>query len=322
VLDPKVRAMASFEERNLVVEDATFWAPGSFDVVFCRNVTMYFAPETMRAVVARIRRALVPGGFLFMGHAESLRGISQGFHLCHTHETFYYQRREPTDVATDDLGLPAWASTSTPANVADLGESSWVDVIHGASERIATITAHPQASPPAATTARPTWDLRPAVELLRRERFSEAMDLLHAMPASAHVDPETLLLLAVLLTNAGRLDEAERVCERLLAVDELNAGAHYLMALCCEHAGDAAGASDHDQSATYLDPDFVMPHLHLGLLARRAGDVVRAKSELGRALALLPREDGSRILLFGGGFTREALVDLCRSEMRRCGGEP
>ena len=58
--------------------------------------------------------------------------------------------------------------------------------------------------------------------------------------------------------------------------------------------------------AIYLDPRFAMPRLHLGLLARRAGERTRAHDELGRALDLLAREEPSRILLFGGGFSREA----------------
>ena len=87
-LEEKVRSGVSFEERNLLDEDASFWAPGSFDVVFCRNVIMYFTPEIMRAVVERITRSLSPGGFLFLGHAETLRGVSSDFHLCHTHDAF------------------------------------------------------------------------------------------------------------------------------------------------------------------------------------------------------------------------------------------
>jgi chemotaxis protein methyltransferase CheR len=106
----------------------------------------------------------------------------------------------------------------------------------------------------------------------------------------------------------------------LLTVDELNAGAHYLMALCQEHAGDRAAAEEHDRAAVYLDPFFAMPHLHLGLLAKRSNDTEAAQRELSHALTLLAREDASRILLFGGGFTREALTAFCRAELRAVGG--
>jgi chemotaxis protein methyltransferase CheR len=63
-----------------------------------------------------------------------------------------------------------------------------------------------------------------------------------------------------------------------------------------------------------------MPHVHLGLLAKRAGDMEAARRELGQAEVLLAREDAARLLLFGGGFSREALRQLCRAELRAGGG--
>jgi chemotaxis protein methyltransferase CheR len=113
--------------------------------------------------------------------------------------------------------------------------------------------------------------------------------------------------------------QAERACEQLLALDELNAGAHYLLALCREGAGDRGGAVSHDQTAVYLDPGFAMAHVHLGLLARRANDRNTARRELEQAILLLQREDASRLLLFGGGFSRDALMALCRAELSASG---
>jgi chemotaxis protein methyltransferase CheR len=156
--------------------------------------------------------------------------------------------------------------------------------------------------------------------MLRQERFADAMGLLQALPVEARTDADAQLLRAVLLTNGGALAEAESVCDQILSKDDLHAGAHYLVALCREHAGDRRAALEHDRAATYLDVTFAMPHLHLGLLARRSSDPAYARTELEHALTLLVREDASRILLFGGGFSREALVELCRAELRTCGG--
>ena len=104
-------------------------------------------------------------------------------------------------------------------------------------------------------------------------------------------------------------------------IDELNAGAHYVLALCREHSGDGSAAAEHDRVAAYLDPGFAMPRLHLGLMARRAGDREAARRELTQALFLLEREDAARLLLFGGGFNREALVALCDLALRESGGK-
>jgi chemotaxis protein methyltransferase CheR len=335
VLAPAIQKMVTFEERNLVDEDPLFWQSLACDVVFCRNVLMYFTPDKARDVVRRIGGALLPGGFFFLGHAETLRGLTQEFHLCHTHDTFYYRRRDASEavVATATwVGLSReQAEDSLPAVVEST--ASWVDVIQRASERIATLADGRSGSPSqdaplttpagqaAATAAPRAWDLGLVLEALRQERFSDALELIRSLPPDSHEDPDALLLRAVLLTNNGRLDESEEVCSRLLAVDELNAGAHYLMALCREHAGDSTGAIEHGQTAIYLDAGFAMPHLHLGIMAKRSGDAATAQRELGQALILLGREDASRLLLFGGGFSRDTLLQLCRTELRAAGGE-
>jgi chemotaxis protein methyltransferase CheR len=335
LLDSTLKPGVTFDERNLVEEDPLFWQDDAFDVIFCRNVTMYFTIEATRSVISRIARSLVPGGFLFLGHAETLRGVSQEFLLRHTHETFYYQRREAHETTcVDDLqtrGDQGSFQRPVPA-VVEPGDS-WFNTIRRASERIANLTQekdgpaiggsgstsrHPSRSKAAPMV--PLWDRAVAIELLRKERFAEAMELLRVLPAESKADADTQLLLAVLLTNGGDLPEAERVCLHVLKLDELNAGAHYLMALCREHAGDREAAVEHDQAATYLDSAFAMPHLHLGLVAKRSADAETARRELGRALPLLDQEDASRILLFGGGFTRKALVEFCRAELRACGG--
>lgn len=321
VLDRQIASAVTFRQGNLAEDDALLWAPGTLDVVFCRNVSMYFPREVAARVIARISRALVPGGFLFLGHAENLRGLSQDFHLRHTHGTFYYQRKTEEELARDEphegaaLEFPQTArpreATPTPLPP----DTSWFEAIQHASQRIADLT---QRTPAPRIPPRATFDRTQALELLRTERFRDVVELVRADRA-IDTDPDALLLLAVSLTNTGHLADAEAACRRLLALDELHAGAHYLLALGHEHNGQLEAAQQADQVAVYLDPEFAMPRLHAGLVARRKGDLDAARRELTQALSLLDHEDSSRILLFGGGFTRDALSALCRAELAACG---
>ncbi len=334
VLDESIRAMVSFEERNLIEDDLSLWQPGAFDVIFCRNVIMYLVPVAARSLMERLTGALTPGGFLFLGHAETLRGISNAFHLCHTHDTFYYQRRTEAEVSRTRLLDRSFTGDSSrlPSATALDPDASWFDVITASARRVANLAVTPTTAgrsrtrslgehrdaAPIPLSSRRTADLGLALELLRQERFTEALEIVGELPAGSTADPDTQVLRALLLTNCGEVAEAERVCREVLARDDLNAGAHYLLALCLEHAGDHAGAIEHDQDAVYLDPGFAMPRLHLGLLARREGDPATARRELQQALVLLAREDPSRVLFFGGGFNRESLVALCDGELRAC----
>ncbi len=93
-LSGTVRDAVRFLPGNLAVDDPAFWQAGRFDVIFCRNVLMYFAPAAARAAIARFHRALSPGGYLFLGHAETLRGLSESFRICHTQGAFSYRRED------------------------------------------------------------------------------------------------------------------------------------------------------------------------------------------------------------------------------------
>lgn len=70
----EVREAVRFRGLNLAAE--RWGVTGPFDAIFCRNVLIYFRPETKARVVERLLPELAPGGHLFLGHAESATGLS------------------------------------------------------------------------------------------------------------------------------------------------------------------------------------------------------------------------------------------------------
>lgn len=280
-----IRSAVKFQQYNVANDDEELWHPDQYDVVFCRNLLMYLTPEVRESLVRRMTTALAPGGYLFLGHTDSLGSRPEGLKPQHTHQTFYYRRRE---TATSHRSAAPPVTVPTPA-------------------------PRPVPSPLAETSRHDR-----AMRLLLDERFTEALQLIEAEPAD-RAAPRDLLLHGVLLAHAGRLDDAEMLCRRLLDVDGLYADAHHQLAVCLEGEATVDVAIGHYRLAAYLDPDFAMPRLRLGLLARRRGDNRIAGPELDRALALLRQERDERIALFGGGFGRIALTTLCRAELEACG---
>ncbi len=74
IIDRKLRQHVRFEQMNLKTE--TIRAAGNFDVIFLRNVLIYFDVETKRHVVANLTPSLKKDGYFIVGHAESLNGIT------------------------------------------------------------------------------------------------------------------------------------------------------------------------------------------------------------------------------------------------------
>lgn len=75
-LDPAIRRTIRWQKLNLL---SSFAALGKFDVVFCRNVLIYFDRQTKTEVLSRIADSLQPNGFLLLGAAETVVGLSDRF---------------------------------------------------------------------------------------------------------------------------------------------------------------------------------------------------------------------------------------------------
>ncbi len=71
---PELRSLVQFRQLNLLQANLAFETP--FDLIFCRNVMIYFDKAIQQRVVARFVSGLVPGGYLFVGHSESLNGLN------------------------------------------------------------------------------------------------------------------------------------------------------------------------------------------------------------------------------------------------------
>lgn len=294
-----VRRSVRFEHRNLLRDDPLFWHAGAFDVILCRNVFIYFTPSAMAVTVARFSNALAAGGYLFLGHAETLRGVSRDYHLRDHDDAFYYQRCAPGETVEPDPLFELWRDARRETETASVEDDpqpfddgsavddSWFEVSQRVAARVAAIAD-------------------------RRPHHSPG-----ALPPRTPEDRDTLLAQIVVLVEHGDIDGAETRCRRLLALDEFDAAAHYLLALCSERAGNDTDAEVRLQAALYLDARFALAHLQLGRLQRRCNRPAAAERHFRAALGLLPGEDEARLALLGGGFAREALLDICRGELQR-----
>lgn len=75
-IDPAIRSMVTYEHFNLLSDYSSL---GSFDIIFCRNVLIYFDPPTKTDILARMSKRMGPGSYLVLGAAETVIGISEDF---------------------------------------------------------------------------------------------------------------------------------------------------------------------------------------------------------------------------------------------------
>ncbi len=88
---PEIRARVRFLDLNLLKPYALL---GRFDMIFCRNVLIYFSSESRRDILGRMARILNPGGYLVLGASESLSGHTDEFQMVRAGGGILYRLRE------------------------------------------------------------------------------------------------------------------------------------------------------------------------------------------------------------------------------------
>jgi chemotaxis protein methyltransferase CheR len=297
VVRPEVAELVEFRRHNLVTEAPPF-APGEVDLVLCRNVTIYFDRETTRSLVGRLHDSLRDGGYLFLGHAETLWQVSDAFRLVPLGDAFVYRRDDEAEASGQERRnvLPdrrspgkseRWgverrqgrerrgepASTRHSGLVATLGR-----VISPPGPRPPSQQTPPTAPPPVTTT----------------------------QPEPAPVS-EVRRALA-----AGRYDDAVTLAEQMAQAEPLAADAHYLRGLALTNLGRDAEALVDLRKAIYLDPGFGFAHFLLAGALARCGESVAAARSYRAAAELLARMPPSVAPEEFGGRSAVELADMCR----------
>lgn len=86
----EVKKLVNFRPLNLL---NSYSLMGRFDIVFCRNVLIYFAPEIKAQIISQIHGTLNDGGYLFLGASESLSGLNDDFNMLRCNPGIIYQKK-------------------------------------------------------------------------------------------------------------------------------------------------------------------------------------------------------------------------------------
>jgi len=90
-IDPQIRALCHFARFNLL-DEASATMFGRVDAIFCRNVLIYFDDEARQRVIANFYERLLPGGYLMLGHSDSLLHVTTAFELAHLSGDLAYRK--------------------------------------------------------------------------------------------------------------------------------------------------------------------------------------------------------------------------------------
>ncbi|HEU4675586.1 MAG TPA: CheR family methyltransferase [Motilibacteraceae bacterium] len=285
----EVRALVDLSVHNLVTEPAPF-APGSVDLVLCRNVTIYFDRPTTRALVERFAEVLNPAGWLLLGHAETLWQLTDAFAVVPLGEAFAYR-----PVAARPVPRPV-----TPPGAARRG-------LPLRRPRLGQLTVLPPV-PAAPLPASPSLGGEPGVG-----RPAEAPVLPRRRSAARADEGAAALAAARAALEGGAYLEAARLAARAAAGQPLEVAAHLLAGRALVCAGKDAEAVEPLRRAAYLDPRAGDAQFLLAGALSRTGAHAAAAAAYRAAADTLPLLDEAALAALLDGRGVGELAALCRT---------
>jgi chemotaxis protein methyltransferase CheR len=252
-VSPAIKKMVRFAQLNLM--DTSFPPPSNstsgFDVIFCRNVLMYFTPEGMRKVIQQLYHALASDGWLIVSPTEMSHRLFSDFATVDFGDVNMYRK--------SSARLPVLPSVVRGENwfgaqLAEQGlENSEPVVVPGDD-----ISQESQGHPIHAENAEP-----PATSCARQ--------VIGTLRSHVGEDAQAMLLLARDCANQGNLAVALVWCDKAIAADKMAARAYYLRAIILQEQGSLPEALVAFKQTVYAEPQFVLGHFFLGNLALTQG---------------------------------------------------
>ncbi|MFQ5680459.1 MAG: CheR family methyltransferase [Candidatus Omnitrophota bacterium] len=328
-LKDEVKKMVRFDYCNLSRDPFIGEGMQNLDIIFCRNVIIYFDLGTTRRVIDGFYNCLNDDGYLFLGHAETLWQISDKFKAMDFSRTFVYKRllhsqeKEEKDikpfVAVPEIKLEDIAPirqgilcSATP----DAGKEEVVFPKRPDSEELlASSDSSRKLSAPHPGDIDKLY--KQGAGLFKEKRYNEALDVFNKIISADSNNIRAYFARATILANQAKYGRAVDTLKKIIETDNLYLEAYYLLGVLAYKTADIKNAEDLFRKVIYIDPNVVLAYFNLGNIYLYQRKFRRAIREFNNALDLLARRPMEETIRFCEDFTVDFLLRACRNNLTK-----
>lgn len=259
---PEIRQMVQFAHLNLAADTypALLTDTNAMDVIFCRNVLMYFAPARAQKVIAQLQRCLVDGGWLALSATESAVATSRQFTAVSFDGAILYRKSDrPAAPVVAPVTPVEWELPAEPPVPA------------------------PTVEPP---HGKPAPDARELIQLTRElanhGRLTEALAAADTLMLAEKLNPVVHYLRAMILQEQGAMPQAVAALRRAIYLNHEFIIAHFALGNLTRGAGQQKEADKHFLNALQLldrcQQDDILPESE-GMTAGRLAEIINSMHE-------------------------------------------
>lgn len=313
-IKPYIKKMVTFSYHNLANDPypSLLNNTSAIDIIFCRNVIMYFRLQLVKKIIKRFYRSLLDGGWLLVSRSEGSSVHISRFVTVNLPDAIFFRK----DLSKS--GVVEEFQVKTPVSIYDYDPEVFPEVPLPTPE-----------SPPL-----PVWDVitkskreKPKTEEVKQKTYEEVMTLYEQgnYPEVENILTEHLLqnqknhkamtLLAKACSNQGKFSKAIEWCEKEIAINKFNPGCYYLLALIFQEQGKIEEAISSLNRSIYLDSNYVLAHYTLGNIILRKGNFKKAEKHFDNALSILSTYKKDDIIHESDGVSAGRLIEIIKTKI-------
>ncbi len=294
-----VRKMVTFTYLNLMEDSypSLMNNTNAMDIIFCRNVLMYFKPDLVSQVVHRHCLSLADGGWLVISPTDNSQPITKPMETVNFSGAILYRKNASGTVPGPAAFLPVRPEPPEQA----------ITPLAAPKQPMRSKVMDKMPSPSKLP------DYQQAIDLYQQGRYGDAAVQAATLLSNRQEKVKAMNLLARIHANQGELSKARQWCIQAIDADRLNPVAHYLLAIVLLEQGQVDGCMQELKRTLYLDADFVLAYFTLGNLYRQQGKHKEAGKHFENALLLLDARLPEELLPEAEGMTVGRLAEIIYS---------
>lgn len=286
-LKDDLKKMVMFDYHNLADEYYPQPDQGYWDIIFCRNVLIYFKMDVIRRVVQKLYERLAEGGYLYIGFSESLFSISKDFILEQIGDTFVYRKK-----SVDKEQSPQYP----------------VEITAPAVQKKSLITV----------SAKNITDrtYKQAYRSYVNEQYESALSLAAQYLEEYPADTRGHLLVGKAFFELGDLKQAMSKLQKVVKLNPMITEAHYYLGIIAYQEKKAVEAVEHLKRAIYTNSDFPMAHYYIASIYHALGDKDKALRSYRNTIQCLKHISGEQALEHAGWLPAKSIIETCRRQIQ------
>ena len=302
---PGLRNMVKFTRHNLAKDKFDSADLQGLDIIFCRNVLIYFDLTATKKIIDNFYNCLDDDGCLFIGPAESLWQISNKFRAVEFPHVFVYKKQlgEATEVERPFINIPEFNLEAVLPELEIPLEARGSSFVNEEREKgKAALDAYEAA-------------YEEGNRLFKEKEYARAVVAFDKLIAENPKFIQAYFAKATILSNQAEYAKAIAELKKIIHVDNLFIEAYYLMGVLFNKLGDLDKATEGFQKVIYIEPKVVLAYFNMGNIFYCQRKFKKAEREFKNAITILNKRPKDEVVNFSEDITVEVLLAACKKNI-------